>query len=77
MDTKEVISLPLQVVIRFLQFLVLVLLIVNACTFINNFTNPNWSREKEVSISIQELSIHHREEEENITDLLRYSYQSY
>lgn len=76
MDTKEVISLPLQVVIRFLQFLVLVLLIVNACTFINNFTNPNWSREKEVSISIQELSIQHREEEENITDLLRYSYQS-
>lgn len=71
MDTKETISLPLQAVIRFLQFLVLVLLVVNACTFINNFTSTNWTREKDLPINIVELSMKHREQDDNITHRLR------
>lgn len=70
MDQKTVLPRPVEILIKFLQFLVVVLLIVNACTFIRN-VNQGKRHGPGVIIDIRNLSMKYQDQEENILELLQ------
>lgn len=71
MDHKPQVSTPIQLVIRFLQFLVVVLLIVNACTFIDNATHSQRTK-KRSPVDTERISLTGEDpDEEDLTKLLK------
>lgn len=68
MDRREKMSVPLQLLSRFLQFVVFVLIVVNAFIFIDNLIHPRTG----TIINIENLAMKYKDpDEENILEMLQ------
>lgn len=71
MDEKQQVSPRVQLLLKCLQFTVIVLLILNAVTFINHVQNPPDRTGKAMKIDLEALAMKLDPDEENIHELIQ------